>query len=63
MNKTAKKQMNVDELTELEKQALMAMVCDRVFDLHMDNCTDATLKFHKDLRNKLNRLLFPEDYN
>lgn len=50
----------METLTDLEKQALSDVMDYYVYHLYEDNCTEASIKFHSDLRDKLDLILFPQ---
>ena len=50
----------MENLTDLEKQALSEVMDYYVYRLYEDNCTEASIKFHSDLRDKLDLILFPQ---
>ena len=50
----------MENFTDLEKQALSEVMDYYVYRLYEDNCTEASIKFHSDLRDKLDLILFPQ---
>ena len=50
----------METLTDLEKQALSEVMDFYVYRLYEDNCTEASIKFHSDLRDKLDLILCPQ---
>ena len=52
----------METLTDLEKLHLWEVMQNYSFVLKTYNCTEASIKFHTDLRHKLNLILFPEGH-
>ena len=52
----------METLNDLEKLHLWHVMQCHSFVLLTDNSTEASIKFHTDLRHKLNLILFPEGH-
>ena len=50
----------MENLTDTEKQALSDVMDYFVYRLYEGNFTEASIKFHSDLRDKLDLILFPQ---
>ena len=50
----------METLTDPEKQALSDVMDHYIHHLYTYNCTEASIKFHEELRDKLDLILFPQ---
>ena len=50
----------MENFTDTEKQTLSEVLDYYIVSLHRDNCTEASIKFHSDLRDKLDLTLVPQ---
>ena len=50
----------MENLTDTGKQALSEAMDYYIHHLYTYNCTEASIKFHSDLRDKLDLILFPQ---
>jgi hypothetical protein len=53
----------LETLTDHEKLALTEILDFYIDHLHTYNCTEASVTFYGDLAEKLDRILYPEDYD
>jgi hypothetical protein len=51
----------METLTDKEKQALTDALDFYIHNLHTYNCTEASITFHNDLAEKLDRILYSEN--
>ena len=51
----------MENLTFTEKLALVEVLDYYIYHLYEDNCTQASITFHRDLAEKLDRILYSED--
>jgi hypothetical protein len=53
----------MENLTDHEKLALTEILDFYIDHLHTYNCTESSVTFYGDLAEKLDRILYPEDYD